>query len=197
MHSAKCSQCFIKRRHSECLLTMFLRTRAPNSILYWLTLGGCAAAHWEGLTPTTNGALSPWLLNFSMTLHPSGQITPKRWQFLECSLENTGLNTNSGSPAANGQKSFLTYLDICQGKLCKRGDFVRVWPCANSRGAVDILPPSWPEHRVDVISVHTEGRESVFHSSSCFWTPKFPCFYYRWKNFANPVTCDQFGGTVV
>lgn len=148
-----------------------------------------------------NGALSPWLLTFSMTLHPSVQITPKSGQFLECSLENTGLNNNSGSPAANGQKSFLTYLDICQGKLCKRivshGDFVRVWPCVNSRGAVDILPHLGQSTKL-MLSLFTQaGKGSVFHSSSCFWSPKFPYSYYRWKNFPNPVTCDQFGGTVV
>lgn len=104
-----------------------------------------------------------------MTLHPSGQITPKRWQFLECSLENTGLNNNSGSPAANGQKSSLTYLDICQGKLCKR--IVRVWPYANSRGAVDILPDLGQSTEL-MLSLFTQREEEAFSTLALVFEPQ-------------------------
>lgn len=134
-----------------------------------------------------SGALSPWLLNFSMTLHPSVQITPKSWQFLERSLENTGLNNNSESLAANGQKSFLAYLDICQGKLCKQivfcGGFVWVWSRVNSRSAVDILS-HLGQSTEPILSLFTQGgRGCIFHSGPCFCTQKFPCFYSGWKTF--------------
>lgn len=106
----------------------------------------------------------------------------KAGNFLECSLENIGLNNNSGSLAAKGQKSSLTYLESCQGKLCKLIVFCLVFDPIRTQKHCEHSLPFWPEHRANVISLHRREKRKHLPILALVFVP---------KSFHNFIMCEK------